>query len=285
VTEIPLRLPKLQEEIAPPSGVPDEVEDAEDIQEINPASAARITRASFGLSPDTSIGNLIYEIEQAGILVLAMPVAVPGIDAFSLWARTDARKPLIVVSSDAPGDRLRLSIAHELGHLVMHRAPEGTLAFIEKQANQFAAEFLLPEAAIREEIVPPVTLTSLAHLKPRWKVSIQALVMRARELRIISEYQYRYLFEQLSAYGWRTREPSNLDVAVERPRFIHQVAEMIYGRPLDYQQMAADLLVPVALLKEIIEAYAGVDEPKPQVSATDDTSGKQDNIVQFPKRS
>jgi len=59
---------------------------------------------------------------------------------------------------------------------------------------------------------------------------------------------------------------------------------MIYGRPVDYQRMATELLIPVALLKDIIEAYAGGDAPKPQVSAADDASVTPGNIVQFPKR-
>src|ERR1700693_1826607 len=87
----------------------------------------------------------------------------------------------------------------------------------EKRAYTFAAELLMPEAAMRREITGPITLSSLAVLKPRWRVSIQALIRRAYDLHLIGDRQYRYLFEQLSAKGWRSKEPSNLDIPIEKP--------------------------------------------------------------------
>ena len=77
------------------------------------------------------------------------------------------------------------------------------------------AELLMPEAAMRHEIIPPVTLTGIARLKLKWKVSIQALIRRAYELSIITANQYKYLFTQLSARGWRTREP--VELLAEKP--------------------------------------------------------------------
>lgn len=284
VTEIPLHLPQLADLQTPArtiDTVTDELFDADEIVEIEPISAARVTRAYFELSPATPIDHLIYEIERAGVLVLAMPLAIPHIDAFSLWANGSRHTPVIVVVNGVPGDRLRFTVAHELGHLVMHRAPVGTLTYIEKEANLFASEFLLPEDAMREEIVPPVTLASLARLKARWKVSVQMLVMRARDLRIISEYQYRYMFEQIGAYGWRTREPPNLAITVERPRYIRQVAEMLYGRAIDYQRLSADMRLPVPLLKEILEAYAGEEET---VEQSEQDSTGPNNLVPFAQR-
>jgi len=77
--------------------------------------------------------------------------------------------------------------------------------------------------------VPPVTLATVAKLKPRWRVSIQALIRRARDLAIISDRQYHYLFQQLSARGWRKREPAQFDVAAEKPRAFRKMAEVLYG--------------------------------------------------------
>jgi hypothetical protein len=58
---------------------------------------------------------------------------------------------------------------------------------------------------------------------------------------LIAERQYRCLFEQLSIKGWRTKEPANLDVPVEKPRVLRQMAELLYGQPIEYERMAADL--------------------------------------------
>ncbi len=86
----------------------------------------------------------------------------------------------------------------------------------------------MPEDAIKHELVTPVTLTSIATLKPKWGVSMQALIYRAHSLKIITDRQYRYLFEQLSAKGWRTREPSNLDIPIETPQAFGKMVQSVY---------------------------------------------------------
>ena len=226
----------------------------------DPAAAARLTRSTMGLSPETPIPNLINAAERSGVLILVLPIPLDRGDAFSVWPSSNMQKPVIVITGDAPGDRLRLSVAHELGHLVMHQAPKGTSAQMEREAYRFAGELLLPEVAMPQEITAPVTLSSIALLKPRWGVSIQAIIRRAHELKIITERQYRYLMEQVGARGWRTREPANLDVPAEKPRGLRQMAELLYGKPIDYQRLAADVNLSTQLVRQIIEAHAGKEQ-------------------------
>src|SRR4051794_31244184 len=88
-------------------------EDAE-----SPAHAAEITRAALGLSPDKPISNLTTALERAGVLILQLPLQATHAGAYSLWA---GDQPVIVIFSGALGDRNRMNIAHELGHLVMHQ--------------------------------------------------------------------------------------------------------------------------------------------------------------------
>ncbi len=180
-------------------------------------------------------------------------------DAFSSWVGEDAEKPVIVLSGDAPGDRLRFSVAHELGHLVMHRSwrSDASESELEDQANKFASEFLMPEQSIQHELDPPITLSGLAKLKPRWGVSIQALIRRAYTLEIISQRQYKYLFQKLSARGWRTREPDEFAVRVEKPRAARQMAELLYDDPIDYKKLAEDVNLTEQFVKEVLEAHAG----------------------------
>jgi Zn-dependent peptidase ImmA (M78 family) len=141
---------------------------------------------------------------------------LPRRDAFSTWAGGDGAMPVIVVTATPAGDRRRFSVAHELGHLVLHQVSEGSLHTVEQQADAFAAAFLLPEAAMRKVLVPPITLTTLADLKARWGMSLQALIRRALVLECLTPSQYRSLYAQLGARGWRTHEP--VAVPVERPR-------------------------------------------------------------------
>lgn len=235
--------------------------------------AAELTRASLGLSPDSPIRHVVNLIERAGVLVLALPIALPKRDAFSLWTLESQPKPVIVLSGQVPGDRLRFSVSHELGHLVMHHAIKGSLPAVERDANRFAAAFLMPEPGMRAEILRPVTLGSLAELKPRWGASIQALTMRAQALGIISDGQTQALFQSLSAKGWRTSEP--IDLPIEKPRAFRKMAELLYGVPVDTKRLAADTSLPISLVSDLVASHAGVND-MPRKTAPDDR-----NLIRF----
>jgi Zn-dependent peptidase ImmA (M78 family)/transcriptional regulator with XRE-family HTH domain len=217
-----------------------------------PIAAAQIARTSLGLSPDTPVPHLINTIERGGVVVLGLPLTLTSRDAFSGWAST---KPFIALSSVDAGDRLRFTVAHELGHLVMHRAAKGSVAQLEAQADAFAAEFLMPAAPMRSVLKTPVTLASLAPLKLIWKVSIQALMRRAKDLQIISTRQYYYLAEQIGRLGFRTKE-GEYSLPVEKPRALRQLLETFYGIPIDVRRAAADLRLAPAFLDGLITSHA-----------------------------
>lgn len=86
----------------------------------DPSQAANIARSEMGLSPDTPIENLVNIIEKVGVLVLAIPAPLEGRDAFSGWSGSAIPQPVIIIIEQDSGERQRFSIAHELGHLVMH---------------------------------------------------------------------------------------------------------------------------------------------------------------------
>jgi Zn-dependent peptidase ImmA (M78 family)/DNA-binding XRE family transcriptional regulator len=220
----------------------------------DPVAAATLTRQALGLASDRPIGPLIRTLERHGVWVLAIPVPLPRRDACSAWAGGDGATPVLVVAATPAGDRRRFSVAHELGHLVLHHTPEGTPHALEQQADAFAEAFLLPVAAMRVALVPPITLTTLADLKTRWGVSLQALIRRALTLEIISPSQYRSLSTQLGARGWRTREP--IAVPVERPRALRQLAELLYGVPIAYPALARDANLDPAFVQDLVDAHA-----------------------------
>ena len=226
----------------------------------NPIDAARVTRATLGVPPDTPIPHVINRLERNGVFVFALPNPSEKFDAFSLWSDNDPRRPVIMVNSLKPADRLRLSVAHEIGHLVLHKSPRGGLADLEKEAYAFAREFLLPGEAMKREIRPPVTLTTLAPLKPRWGVSLQALIRCSYELEIVSEGQYRYLSEQISKLGWRRREPENLDIPIEKPRLLRKLAEMTTGIPANAKRIASFVCANVGLIEDVLAAHASKND-------------------------
>jgi Zn-dependent peptidase ImmA (M78 family) len=220
----------------------------------DPVAAAAVTREVLGLAPDRPIGPLLRMLERSGVWVVAIPVPLPQRDACSAWAGGDGATPVIVVAATTAGDRRRFSVAHELGHLVLHQVPEGSSHALERQADAFAEAFLLPAAAMREALVPPITLTTLADLKARWGVSLQALIRRARTLEIIPHSHYQALSAQLGARGWRTQEP--IAVPVERPRALRQLAELLYGVPIEYPALAHSTGLDPSFVRELLEAHA-----------------------------
>jgi Zn-dependent peptidase ImmA (M78 family) len=232
-----------------------------------PSSAARETKKALGIAPLEPIPHLLNLLEWSGVIAIVVP-DVKSSDAFSLWYDSF---PVIALSAGRPGDRARMSVSHELAHLVLHRG-KNRFEVDDLDADEFAAEFLMPERAMLREIKTPVTLSSLAELKPRWRVSIQALIRRAKDIGTVTDRQYRYLFEQVSAMGWRTKEP--VEIEPEQPRALRQMAEMIYGDPVDHRAMAHEMALEADALRSLIGHFA----PKSERSMPGW------NVVTLPKR-
>ena len=231
------------------------------IPEVNahPAEAARSLKKSLGLELDSPVTNLIRPLERAGVAFIVLPPMESG-EAFSVWINQAENKrqfPVIAYTAEKESvDRTRLSVAHELGHLTMHRSfLRKAHAEIEDEAFSFAAEWLMPESAMRAVIQDPVTLTSLAKLKPIWGVSVASLVKRAFDLSLITQRQYHYLFHQLGNLGWKTREPAVLDIPIEKPRLFRKMVEIVYGKPINFVALAADTHVTAQELRRILADY------------------------------
>ena len=251
-----------------------------------PREAAGLARAAMGLSPDTPITNLINRLERNGVFVLLLPLTGKRADGFSVWADTDPRRPVIVLTGGWPGDRQRFSVAHELGHLVLHQTPNGTPSGMDAEAEEFASEFLLPSEALRQDLSgSAVTLTLLAQLKSKWGASMQAIARQAQALGIITEGQRKYIEKQMGLRGWIREEPVKLDP--EKPRLFRKMAESIYGIPTDSLRVAALASAPPKLIDEILDAHASrtglVRPPTPDVVGPSDAVPTK-NILQFKAR-
>jgi Zn-dependent peptidase ImmA (M78 family) len=152
-------------------------------------------------------------IEEAGGFVLIRDLGTRKLDAASQWANDEP--PLFLLNQQAPTDRSRWSLAHEVGHIIMHPEP-GSSSLQERQADEFASEFLMPASDVRAALRGEVDLNKLLSLKQQWGVSMAALARRALSLSVISEWQYRNLMIEMSALGYRMQEPGS--IAPERPR-------------------------------------------------------------------
>lgn len=181
----------------------------------SPSKIAAVVRAHWGI-PNGPLRNLTGLMERAGIIVGHSDFR--GASVSGVTFRISGKPPLVLINEAHPSDRMRFTLAHELGHLVMHRFPTPQM---EQEANEFASALLMPEAEIRAAFKGrKIGLELLASLKPEWKVAMQALLMRVSSLELISPNQSRYLWQQISARGWRTREPADLDFQPEEPKVL-----------------------------------------------------------------
>lgn len=191
--------------------------------------AADETRAHWGLR-DGPIPHLCRLMESNGIVVgrFALNAAeLSGLSGFSRGGR-----PYAVLNIEkASCVRGRFDAAHELGHLVLHRGattrPESALhRLMENQAHRFAGALLFPTAAVADEVCS-TSLDSLVELKRRWKLSVGAQVFRLAQAGLISERQQMRLQRQIGARGWRTWEPLDDEIPVERPSLLARAYELL----------------------------------------------------------
>lgn len=177
----------------------------------SPDTAARDVRTAWRvpMGPIRSLTNLF---EAAGIVIVESDLQTPRIDGLSQWV---SEFPLIILNSHLAASRRRLTLAHELGHIVLHAG--GYVGDdIEEQANQFAAEFLMPEAEVRHQL-RNVSTGKLFDLKREWGVSVQALFERAYRLGYKTKAERAEFYKRLNVNGWRTAEPEEESVPTERP--------------------------------------------------------------------
>lgn len=191
-----------------------------DPDDVHPHQAAAMLRASWRM-PIGPVRNLTRWVESAGVIVVEEDFGTHRIDGMSQWAGDHA---VIVVNSGMPTDRKRLTMAHELGHLVLHSRYVDPDA--EDQANAFAAEFLMPEHLIAP-LLTKLTMGKLLDLKTEWGVSMQALYERAYRLGKVSAEDRSKFYRQLNSRGWKTREPGADRVVAEVPELAISVGQQL----------------------------------------------------------
>ena len=169
---------------------------------IGAADAARMVR-EYWMLPRGPVDSVTAAIEAGGGIVVVGDFGTPLLDGVSF--RASGLPPIFVMNSEVPGDRYRFSLAHELGHMVMHALP-GEDEEMERQADEFAAAFLMPHAEIRPHLTPP-SIEKFGRAKTYWKVSIKAMIRRARDLRLMSPDDYKRLSIAYSKAGYGRGEP------------------------------------------------------------------------------
>jgi Zn-dependent peptidase ImmA (M78 family)/transcriptional regulator with XRE-family HTH domain len=187
----------------------------------NPEKIAELIRRTW-LAPSGPIRDLVAWVERAGCVVVHCDFAALKVDGFTV--QISDMPPCIFLNRNQPADRQRFSLAHELGHVVMHRVPSPEM---EDEANSFAAALLIPARDIRSHLSGRrLTIQRLAGLKPIWRVSMAALLFRAKTIGTITANQSQYLWRQMSSMGYRRSEPPELDFKQEEPTVLPEIIRL-----------------------------------------------------------
>ena len=227
------------------------------------------TRREFGLG-DGPISDLTLLLENKGVLCAYLPLA-NGVDGISAWING---RPITVINNKAYAARARFDLAHELGHLVLHRSvmederqDRDVLKLVEDQANHFGSCFMAPERTFAPEVYS-ININSLIGVKERWGLSIQAILMRLYKVGVISDNQKTRAFQQISAAGWRRKEPLDGEMQAEQSRLFGKIGKFLQENgTLDLHEFFPRATYPT----EFLEHVTGLKLP----------SNESDNIIQF----
>lgn len=220
---------------------------AEEVTDRGVEALSKYVRKEWGLSV-APIPNLIRLLEQRGVIVCILSID-EKLDGFSFW---ENGRPYIMVSNLNNAVRLRTSVAHELGHLLMHSSIDvvENLKKWEQQSKLFASTFLLPSGGFDQDVVS-TALNQLLFLKQRWRVSVQAMIMRCEALGIISEEKATYLWKEISRRKWRKNEPLDDEIEPEKPVLLQQALQLIVKHGFKKEtQIANELSYPIDMIQE-----------------------------------
>lgn len=252
--------------VTPPKTIYSIVEDVEEklgnqqLTKENIREVAFEVRERLGISIHND--DILYQLEMSGINILSrfMPEGSSA-DAYSLWTKDEV--PYLVLAIGKSYARRNFDLAHELGHLLLHRSVD--FEFLDKkeheekeqEANEFASHFLLPEAQFRkafEKIVGNKVSNPDKYiaLKQHFNVSIQALEYKAYRLGYLTAAQNNYFYRQIYKKGYKVYEPLDREIPVVKPGKILSMLDIILDNEISLQTLLYSLSISKDMLASIL---------------------------------
>ena len=207
-----------------------------------PRMAANLLRETWGLG-SKPLPNLVQLCESRGIRVFGLPPLAESVDAYSIW---HGGTPYIFLARRKTPERARFDVAHELGHLVLHKHGElEPTAQQEDEANKFASEFLVPRDSIAEHLPKNPTISDILDAKKRFQVSAMALTYAVHKAGRMTDWIYRTTCNRLGQLGYRAAEPTGMTHYEHSKVFPQVFTSTKHGR-IDAVRIASELSLPAA---------------------------------------
>jgi len=203
--------------------------------------AAETLRARWNLGGD-AIAHFTELLEEHGIKVALLDEQESFDGACA--ATEDKSHVLIALNQNRPGERLRFTAAHELGHWVMALPEDMPEKEKEGCCHRFAGAFLYPQAKVLAEFGAHhrsrVLAAELLNAKRRHGVSMALALRRLKDLNLLTDAGYQGMNIQFSTNGWRKSEPEPL--LPEQPRRFESMVYRALAEDLISLPRAAELM-------------------------------------------
>jgi Zn-dependent peptidase ImmA (M78 family)/transcriptional regulator with XRE-family HTH domain len=222
-------------------------------------AAANEARRNWGVA-DGPVADVVAMAESRGIVTAAVGDFHDGIDAFTV---PGIKRPVVVLcSTKGVATRRRFDMAHELAHLTLHEQRDEEPRWQEQQAHRFASALLMPADDVADQLPRRGDdLRSLERVARTWGVSMQAALMRARDLGLLTPDEHRRGMKRLSAAGWRTREPVDVGPP-ERPRLLLAAVSSLPDAGTSFEALAETLGLPAGRLRRMLSLPEAHDDAR-----------------------
>ena len=200
---------------------------------------AKLMRKHLNLSDEGPVGNLTSILENKGFLLYFCNI---DSNKFSGMNGFVNKRPYIIINSNMNPERVRSTLAHELTHLFFNWPKNKSDKEIEDLANAIAGAFLFSKSDMIREIGIKRNKISndMTMVCKEYGISMFLLTKRAQIEKIISDEAAKKFYLFASSNGWRTNEPSRIDV--EKPYLFEELVYRAINEEDISIQKGAELL-------------------------------------------
>ncbi|WHI52701.1 XRE family transcriptional regulator [Microbulbifer sp. MLAF003] len=211
---------------------------------------------------DGPIKSMIRVLENAGAIVASFGKVSEKVDALSVHRK----RPIVLLNEEKSAPRIRMDLAHECAHIILHNGIETGDKETEDQADYFASTFLLPRAALLTGYGASkrsrIDWNAIKNIKIKWGVSSRSIIYRLNQLEVITPSQYRIANIHLSKTGQTKSEWYDDDVPREHPELLPNSIQLLgetyghsFGGLLDSLEITDDFLSNLTQQYNLIDSY------------------------------
>lgn len=196
-------------------------------------NAAHIFRELMKLGDDP-IPNVFILLEKMGIKVFPMSLD-ERFDALNF--SYDGECFVMVNTKLDTNERIRFTLLHEVGHILMNIPDSVNEKIVEKLCHRFASNVLLPPVALKERLGQKrvgIAPKELAFIQSEYGISVHAIMLSAKEQGIITEGNLTSFYKKANALP-------EFKEFVSKSRFCQEEAESGF-ESMVYRALASEMI-------------------------------------------